>query len=161
MINSLKLDPFTRALWGEFDAYAIAQLEALLNDRCYTPRLYVAPDLASNLLENAPPGILANGYAEYGLTITPGSIIIGAYLFGTATTSFMLQITDMSLDHAIYDQPVPAWFLQNAKGDFPTLWDTPHPVVGEGLFRMEFWNQLSTPQIIQITLAVLEPCDPQ
>lgn len=72
----------------------------------------------------------------------------------------MVQLTDVSLDHEIFDQPVPAWFLANAKGDFPNIWDTPHPVVGSGLLRCEFWNQSADSQIIQLVLVVLDPCDP-
>jgi hypothetical protein len=165
MITSLKLDQFTRELWNEYDAYCIAQLEALLNDPCLKPRFYTAPDLAANLLGNTPPGVpgtlAGNNYVEYGLSITPGSLIIGTYLFSTSPTSFLAQLTDVSLDHKIFDQPVPALFLGNAKGDFPNLWDTPHPVVGSGLIRCEFWNQSPDPQIIMLVLAVLEPCDPQ
>ena len=88
-------------------------------------------------------------------------LIVGSFLFSTAPRSFLVQITDLSLDHRLYDQPVPAWFLANAKGDFPNLWPTPHPVVGSGLFRCEFWNQSASAQIIMLRLAVLEPCDPQ
>lgn len=172
MVTLLSLDPFTRDLWGEFDAYVRAQLSAFAYDPCFRPKLYVAPDLQSNNLVNRPapndlivgvPGINGPGsnYVEYGLTITPGAIIVGTYLFSTNPENFLFQMTDVSLDHQIFDQPVPAWFISNAKGDFPNLWDTPHPVVGNGLFRMEFWNQTPNPQVIQVVFAVLEPCDPR
>jgi hypothetical protein len=165
MISSLKLDPFTRALWNEYDAYAIAQIEALTNDPCYRPKFYTAPDLLANNLGGYTPGVpaanQAGAYVEYGLQITPGSLIVGSSLFSTAPTSFLVQLTDVSLDHTIFDQPVPAIFLANAKGDMPNIWTTPHPVCGSGLFRCEFWNQLDTPQLIFLVLCVLEPCDPQ
>jgi len=165
MVNTLSLDPFTRDLWGEFDAYARAQLSALAYDPCYKPKFYPAPDLQSNNLGAATPGVPAantpGAYVEYGLGITPGALIVGTFLFSTAPVSFLVQFTDLSLDHQIFDQPVPAWFLANAKGDFPNLWDTPYPVVGSGRFRFECWNQLDSPQIIQVVFAVLEPCDPQ
>jgi hypothetical protein len=165
MVTTLSLDPFTRDLWGEFDAYARAQLSALAYDPCFKPKFYTAPDLKSNNLGGTTPGVPGVGsqasYVEYGLSITPGGLIVGSFLFSTAPTSFLVQIEDVSLDHKLYDQPVPAIFLANAKGDFPNLWSTPHPVVGSGLFRCEFWNQLTTPQLIFLVLAVLEPCDPQ
>ncbi len=165
MVNTLKLDPFTRALWNEYDAYTIAQLESLAYDPCFRPKLYVAPDLQSNNLGASTPGVPGtagpgSNYVEYGLEITPGSLIVGSILYSTAPTSFMVQLTDVSLNHSIFDQPVPAWFLANAKGDFPNLWDTPMPVVGSGLYRCEFWNQLTTPQLIFLVLLTLEPCDP-
>ncbi len=186
MINTLKLDPFTRAVWGEFDALAIAQIEPMLHDPCYTPRLYVTPDSTSNNLFAATPGIAASGYAEYGLQITPGSVIVGNFLGGPSwsypilTTdgvtvtynpySFLWRMTALDgpngKPYAIWDDPVPAWFFANAKGDFPNLWDSPYPVVGNGLFNCEFWNTATNssgvyiPQIIQVILCVLEPCDP-
>lgn len=173
MVNTLSLDPFTRDLYGEFDAYARAQLAPLAYDPCLKPKFYVAPDLQSNNLvpQSSPTqnlrGVPAGGYVEYGLSITPGALIVGSYLFSTAPRSFLVQMTDTSLNHKLFDQPVPAWFLANAKCDFPNLWNTAHPVVGSGLFRMEFWNQaLSSggapiPAVIQLVLAVLEPCEPQ
>lgn len=163
MVSTLKLDPFTRALWGEYDALTIAQIEALANDPCFPPKFYTAPDLQSNLLGNETPGVPAantpGSYIEYGLEIEPGSLIVGSFLFSTAPQSFLVQITDVSLNHKLFDQPVPALLLGNAKWNFPNLWATPHPVVGSGLFRMEFWNQLNSPQIIFLVLAVLDPCE--
>jgi hypothetical protein len=178
MINTLKLDPFTRANWGEYDAYAISQHEPLMYDPCFRPRLYVAPDLTANQLQNTPPGVSPvnseGAYVEYGLSITPGSLIVASRIFSLPSTvpspgfvqatvpmSFLVQMTDLSLNHKLFDKPIPALLLSNAKGDQWNIWDTPHPVVGSGLFRMEFWNQDYLPQIMQLILAVLEPCDPQ
>jgi hypothetical protein len=165
VVNTLKLDPFTRAVWGEYDAFVIAQLEALGYDPCYKPRLYVTPDSESNNLFLDTPGVPASGYVEYGLQITPGSIIIGNYLPTTQPINFLWRLTDISMKHKLWDDPVPAYFHSNAKGDFPNLWNSPYPVTGTGLFNCEFWNQaiaagVPAPQIIQVVLCVLEPCDP-
>ena len=169
LVNSLKLDPFTCSMWGEYDAYVIAQMEALAHDPCYRPYLYVTPDSSSNNLFGPgefTPGVPAGGYVSYGLEITPGAIIIGNYLPSTNPVNFLWRMTDQSLNHRLWDDPVPAWFFSNAKGDFPNLWDSPYPVVGRGLFNCEFWNQLTNsdgnqiPQIIQVVLCVLEPCKP-
>jgi hypothetical protein len=156
MVTSLDLDPFTRSLWGEYDAYVIGQLETLAYDPCYSPRLYVAPDLTSST-------IAASQYQPYGLEIAAGSIIYG--LIATANqaqitqqTSFMVQITDVSLGHKFFDSPVPGWFVGNRKGFFPNLWPCQHPVTGSGLFNVEIWNQLSVAQLVQIIFCVLEPC---
>jgi hypothetical protein len=173
LVTTLSLDPFTRDLWGEYDAYARAQLAPMAYDPCFKPKFYVAPDLQSNNLvpQESPTqglrGVPAGGYVEYGLTITPGALIVGSILFSTAPRSFLFQMTDVSLSHKLYDQPVPAWFLANAKCDFPNLWNTPYPVVGSGLFRMEFWNQAVNgegafvPAVIQLVLIAMEPCEPQ
>jgi len=182
VVNTLKLDPFTRAMWGEYDAVVISQLEALAYDPCYRPKLYVTPDANSNNLLSATPGVPANGYVEYGLQITPGSIIVGNFLYGNPWSwltqgegpvvsynpyNFLWRMTDVSFGgYRIWDDPLPAWFFANAKGDFPNLWDSPYPVTGDGLFNCEFWNQAVNssgafiPQIIQVILCVLEPCDP-
>ena len=181
MVNTLKLDPFTRSVWGEYDAWVIAQLDALMYDPCYRPRLYVTPDSTSNNLFSATPGVPASGYVEYGLQITPGSIIVGNFLGGDPATwqtegsgpvvtynpfNFLWRMTDVSMSLKLWDDPLPAWFFANAKGDFPNLWDSPYPVTGDGLFNCEFWNQAVddtgafVPAIIQVILCVLEPCDP-
>ncbi len=189
MINPLKLDPFTAAVWGEFDAVATAQYEPLLNDPCYRPKLYVTPDSTSNNLfeTETPPGIAPNSYVEYGLQIVPGSIVLGNFLFGNSFSwqtsgtgpvitynpfQFLWRMTQIDgpdgKPHKLWDDPIPAWFFANAKGDFPNVWDTPLPVVGSGLFNCEFWNAAASSdgtvdqtQIIQVILCVLEPCDPQ
>jgi hypothetical protein len=181
VVNLLKLDPFTRSVWGEFDAVAIAQLEPLLYDPCYRPRLYVTPDSTSNNLFESTPGVAANAQVQYGLQIEPGSIIVGNFLFGLSYTwltsgtgpvltynpfQFLWRMTDVSFDHKLCDDLTPAWFWANAKGDFMNLWDSPYPVTGDGLFNCEFWNQAVNssgafiPQIVQVILCVLEPCTP-
>lgn len=180
MINTLKLDPFTRSVWGEYDAVAIAQIEPLMHDPCYRPRLYVTPDSTSNNLFSSPPGVAASGYVEYGLQVQPGSIIVGNFLYSAAWQwftdgdgpvvtfnpfQFLWRMTDVSFSHKLWDDPVPAWFFANAKSDFMNFWQ-PYPVTGNGLFNCEFWNQATddtnTPiaQIIQVILCVVEPCDP-
>jgi hypothetical protein len=166
MVNTLKLDPFTRSMWGEYDAYVIGLLEALMYDPCYRPKLYVTPDSTSNNLFASTPGVPAGGQVEYGLSITPGSLIIGNYLPSTNPVNFVWRITDVSLDHRFWDDPLPSWFHSNAKGEFPNLWPRPYPVVGSGLFQCEFWNQtvnsdgVAIPAVIQVVLCVLEPCEP-
>lgn len=183
MINSLKLDPFTRSVWGEYDAVVIGQIETLLQDPCYRPKLYVTPDSTANNLFSEVPGVPAQGYVSYGLHITPGSIIVGNFLGGVPWSwpiagsgpvvtynpwAFNWRMTDIGGKEAfpIWDDPLPAWFFANAKADFPNLWDSPYPVTGDGLFNCEFWNQATTSdgtftsQIIQVILCVLEPCDP-
>ena len=164
-ISPLSLDCLTRDYWGAFDAAAIAQLAPLAENDCYQPKLYRAPALSDEVLGS-------NGYATYGLKITPGAIIYGFYLGPSSPTSYLpgkfnVQITDESLKHKWFDQPVPSYFLANLKltyqsvgqnvvGVFPNLLVAPYPVVGNGLFLIEIWNQTDQ-QRIELIFGVLEP----
>ncbi len=165
MITTLSLDQFTRPLWGEYDAWVMAQLEPLAYDPCYKPKWYVAPDSAGNNLFSDTPGVPPVGEngsdVQYGLQITPGGIIVGNLLYSTEPVNFLFKMRDMSLGYDLWDDPIPAYFISNAKGDLPNLWVTRHPVVGTGLFNCEFWNQSAEAQIIQVVFCVLEVCDPQ
>jgi hypothetical protein len=156
MVNALDLDPFTRSLWGEFDAYAIAQLDRLSADPCFKPKVYVAPDVTANLIP-------ALQYAQYGMQISAGAIIFGtlATMNGaiiSTPSSYLVQITDVCLKKAWYSAPVPALFLSNRKNFMPNFLTAPYPVVGSGLFNVEFWNQQTATALIQLLIFALEPC---
>ena len=163
-IGPLSLDSLTRDTWGSFDAPIIAQLAPLVENDCYQPKLYRAPDIASENFAKL-------GYASYGLKITPGSIIYGFQLPIQISTNlpkqFNVQIRDMSLQHNWWDQPIPAYHLANAKlthlsasqnevAAFPCLLDAPYPVVGTGLFRVEMWETSNVAQRLQLIFGVLE-----
>ena len=173
-VSPLSLDCLTRDTYGAFDASIIAQLAPLAENDCYQPKFYRAPELSNEVIPS-------NGYASYGLKITPGSISVGNFLGGDPFSwptegsgpvitynpwNFLWRMTDVSMNLHLWDDPIPAWFFANAKGDFPNLWPAPYPVTGDGLFNCEFWNQAVNsagafiPQIIQVILLVLEPCDP-
>jgi len=177
-ISPLSLDALTRDTWGSFDAAAIRQLAPLADDLCYRPRLYKSPDSPSEVMA-------VNGYVSHGLKITPGSLIYGFYLpaqvesetflsgGGTVVTAvtppqFNVQITDASLGHKLFDEPVPSLFLANFKpayynavfvlaSSFPNLLCSPYPVVGSGLFMVEFWNTAGAQQRVELVIGSLEP----
>jgi hypothetical protein len=167
-ISPLSLNPLNRDLWGSFDAAAIAQLAPLANDPCYTIKFYKAPADNQELLA-------ANGYAPYGLKITPGSIIFGFYLPSDPVSGlpplFTVQITDVDLEHKWFTEPKASLFLSNAKptyaslvttnmGGFPNLLTAPYPVVGRGVFKVDIQSQSSDAlQRIQLVFGVLEVCD--
>lgn len=137
MLNPLSLYPFYRETWGYFDPLAVAQLAPLATDECYQPKYYKAPDDDQE--------ILANGaYLKFGLEITPGSLIWGIMhppAAGLAIPGFAFKITDMSLGIELFDVPQPDLFVSNnGPGAFPWLLNAPYPVVGTGLFNVEFWN---------------------
>jgi hypothetical protein len=184
-ISPLSLNQLTRDYWGQYDPAIIAQLAALANDPCYQIKFYKAPSDDQELVD-------AYGYASYGIRITPGSIIFGFYLpcipnVTTPTASkpgaFTVQITDVSLEHKFWDQPVSSLMLANFKptyqtaiagasppagylnmGSFPNLLVAPHPVVGSGQFDIEIQNTavdgngVAVQQRIELVIGVLEVC---
>jgi hypothetical protein len=162
--SPLSLSQLTRDLWGQYDGSIIAQLAALADDPCYMMKFYKAPSDEQELMAG-------NGYAAYGMEITPGSIIFGFYLptFGPAFAPFNVQITDVSLNHKWFDAPTAALFLSNIKvtyqanlpvqlGSFPNLLCAPYPVVGSGLFMVEIQETSGNPQRIELVFGVLEVC---
>ena len=153
MVTPLQIDSYTRDLWQEFDALAIAQLAPLARDSCYKPKIIVCLDTQAQLVP-------ALGYAQAGIRIRPGSIIYG-FQFGAQYAGiplFNFQVTDMELRHQMFSEPISQSFLTNEKGvNYPNLLTSPYPVVGKGRFLFEVWNQLAAPQIIIPLLGTLEP----
>ena len=172
-ISPLSLNPLTRDTWGSYDPVAIAQLAGLAEDQCYQIKFYKAP--ADN-----QEVIPAYGYVPYGMRVTPGSIIFGFYLTllpssdPNPTTfappaAFTVQITDQSLEHEWFDDPVSGLFLANYKptgesvtavqlGSFPNLLNAPYPVVGSGLFMVEIQSTSADAQRVELVFGVLEVC---
>jgi hypothetical protein len=152
MITPLQYDEFNRDTWGDYDAAVLAQLASLCYDPCYKPRLYKAPDSTSEV-------IASNGYSSYGLAITPGALIYGFHQNQPSTLTYLLQITDISLEHQFFSEPIPAGLLANFQktGSDPYMLCAPHPVVGTGVFRVQIWNNSRNQERIQIVAAVLEP----
>ena len=171
-ISPLSLNPLTRDLWSEFDASAIAQLAVLASDPCYTMKFYKAPADNQELLP-------ANGYAAYGLKISPGSLIFGFYLPSifnathpdqSVPLAFTVQITDVDLEHKLFTEPKSSLFLANCKptylttanvpaGSFPNLLTSPYPIVGRGAFKIDIQDTSGTIQRVELVIGVLEVCD--
>ena len=163
-LSPLALDPLIRETWGQYDPLVIAQLEPLAFDECYQPKLYKAPETGMEVLP-------AGGYLEFGLTITPGSLIYGFYLPVDPNSGlagdFTVQIEDLSLGHKFFDEPVPAVFLSNSKPELldplaavqscaVNLLPAVYPVTGSGLFRVQLQNTDADPQRIELIFGVLE-----
>jgi len=141
MLNPLSLWPWYRDTWGYYDPIAVAQLSPLADDPCYAPKYYKAPDDDQEILAATGPG----AYLKYGLEITPGSLVWGIYhtpaTGGFDVPGFVWKMTDMSTGIPIFDNPQPdIFFANNGPGFFPWLLNSPYPVVGSGLFNVEFWN---------------------
>ena len=181
-LSPLELDPLTRPYYGQIDAYTIAQLAPLAKRLdCYTIKFYKAPASADELIG-------AYQYVACGLHLPPGGIIFGFFLPALVSTlnppSYNVQITDMNFKvdgkpYTYWDEPVPSIFLGNYKpayltadplqaaglvSSFPTLFDVPHPIIGDGLFLFEFWDTTGattgpqgSAQRLELVIGVLEP----
>lgn len=154
IITPFHLNPFTRELSTEYDAYVIAQFAPALEDDCYRPKIYKSPDISQELLAASGPG----AYVSHGLRITPGALILG-YLFPSnfVQQEVNVQITDVGLDHKWFSEPVPWYFLSNGKPFMPNLLRSAYPVVDPGLFLCEFWNVSGSQFRTQLRFLVLEP----
>ena len=155
MITPLQIDPYTRDLWQEFDALAIAQLAPLAYDDCYRPRFYMGLDTLAQQVPSQSTG----GYSAVGLHIQPGSLIYGLVVNSNynASAQWSIQVTDMAMGLTFWSDPISAAFLSQPKpGNYPNLLRHPRPVIGDGLYRVEVWNQLQTSQIVTPVFCVLE-----
>jgi hypothetical protein len=170
-LSPLSLNQLTRDTWGQYDASAIALLAELATDPCYQPKFYKAPADDDEVMA-------ANSYVAYGLKISPGSIIFGFYLPCIPTPGalessvpgpYLVQITDVSMEHKWFDDPVASLFLSNYKPEvqnvialqtssFPNLLCAPYPVVGNGLFSVELWETSGAQQRVELVFGVLEVC---
>ena len=181
-LSPLEMDPLTRMYAGSYDAAAIAQLAPLARRKdCYTVKFYKAPESQSELIP-------ANGFVSCGLHLSPGGLIFGFFVPALVSTrnppAYLVQVTDMNFEvnekpHTFWDEPIPSIFLGNFKpaylttdplqttglvSSFPTLFDAPYPVVGNGLFKFDFWDTTGgtagpggSAQRLELVIGVLEP----
>ncbi len=171
-VSPLSLNQLTRDYWGQYDPAIIAQLAALANDPCYSIKFYKCP-------ADDQEDMAAYAYVTYGVRITPGSLIFGFYLpadvdtaapANSAPGAYTVQITDVSLGHRFFDDPVSSLMLSNFKptfqsdvnlnmGSFPNLLCAPYPVVGSGQFDVEIQETSGEAQRIEFVIGVLEVCN--
>lgn len=167
-ISPIQLSQQHRDYWGHYDAYIASQIAPLADDACYQPKFYKAPASADEFIQ---PG----ASVQYGLKITPGSLILGTCLPGLVTTSappsFIVQVRDQSLQHNFWDEPIPSIFLGNFKVcglsanpllqngailSEPSWFTSPYAVVGDGLFMVSLWNPNATALRVELVFLVLE-----
>ena len=180
MLGPLWLDPLTRALWGQYNPLVLAQLDSLVDEDCYTAKIYRIPDPQTEV-------IAAGKFVEFGLEITPGSLIYGFLLPVSPVGSddppataglplpFTFQLKDMTTGHTFFDEPIPSVLLSNYHAEvldarvakmscFWNLLNAVYPVIGTGLFRAKIQNTaaIGSPAArIEIGVGVLEvsQCD--
>lgn len=151
-----QLDSNYADYWAEYLPYELENWWPIVNAGCYVPRWYMAP---SQDLMN----MTAGQYVEFALQLPAGSFILAIghspkvdeKLF-TAAGLFTCQITDVSVDHQWFSNPVPDafFFKQNGTRNGYVL-PKPYPVILPGNFRTEFWCR--TAGICELTFAVAVP----
>lgn len=155
MISPLRFDTNYRDFWSEYNSMAAAEYDRIAAAGCYAPRYYHAPRNSEELILG--PG----GYLKYSLVIPGGSWILGYYHTTStgagANPSFLVQITDIGLNHRFFSTPVPEKFLSNALlTTYPSLLCKPYPVVDPGSFLVEFYQPNATTNRCQLTFLVAE-----
>jgi len=179
-IAPLRLHSAYRDYWGDADAKLTELIDPFLDAACYVPRIYHAPDTQT---EN--DGIAGNAYNEYALAVPIGSFLLGFLHSFTGRgslddanppvrQSFRFNITDMGRQYKLFEKPVPeTWMLNDAPSSNPVanftaglyvlnpavrLLAVPYPVTPPGIFKVEFWNSLSTlNKLIRLSLVVAVP----
>ena len=152
MVTPLQIDSYTRDLWGEYDPLSIAEISPLAYDPCLKPRIIPCLDPQSQY-------VAALDHAQAVIRIAPESYILG-FLCGSAYTSllYLFQMKDLELNRTIFSEPVSQAMLVNTKGvNYPNLLNEPYPVVGQGRFLFEVWNQQNSTALICPLLYCLEP----
>jgi len=143
MLGPLWLDPLIRATWGQYNPLVLAQLDSLVEEDCYKPKIYRVPDPQNEV-------IAAGDYREFGLQATAGDLFYGFLIKPDPLTgipfSFTLQLEDLSTGHLFFDEPVPSVLLSNyhpvvldsAMPQMSCFWNllnAVYPVTGSGGFR--------------------------
>ena len=99
MITTLSLDQFTRPLWGEHHAWVMAHWSPWLTIRATSRNGTWLPIRRKQLVQRYAglPPVGENGsYVQYGLQITPGSIIVGNLLYSTEPVNFLFKMRDVT-----------------------------------------------------------------
>ena len=156
--TSLALDASWRDYYGMWNPRVEPWFAPLQDSACHGPQYRVIPDAQHQVM---PKG----GKIEYGFKLVPGSVIIGFWINDTGTA---VQLTDLELNHTLFEAPVNDTLLITPGaqfGRFPsyTLLPCPWPVVGEGTFLLEAWGPASQdptqPNTFQMVLMVAEVTD--
>lgn len=170
MISTLnpQLDPIYADFWGEFLPFALEGFWPIVKAGCYVPRWFQAPTDTLSVMA-------VGDYNEYSLQIPAGSFILsilhsipveigggqpsggGIAVFSGGT--FNIQITDTSIDHKWFSNPMPdALFFKNPSltGRNGHVLPKPYPVISPGNFLIERWCTGAGPCEVVLACAVPE-----
>jgi hypothetical protein len=139
--------------WASFIEPLIAPLEAA---GCHAPRLALVPDISNQLVP-------VSGKITFNFYLVPGSFVVGFWLIPNLTGA--LQITDVNLGHKFFQAPADVTLLTTLPAEVEgalyqsvMLLPTPHPVVGEGLFTLEFWGTVADRFYLVLLVAEVFDC---
>ena len=155
MINSLQLFTEYRDWVGEWAPPAIAQLSPINTNRCFATRYYLTPSFDKQVCP-------ANGYIETSVSVRPGSLVWGIFYrpIPDVSLGFSFNLRSVALDLPLFSEPVPSEFItggDNLSRPGGVILPCPYPSVGNGLFKVQFWNRSETQeQRIAVVLAAAE-----
>jgi hypothetical protein len=154
-------------MWGQYNPLVLSQLDSLVNEDCYKPKIYRVPDPQSEV-------IAAGAYVEFGLEVQAGDLIYGLLIPPDPVTglppAFTFQLADLSTGHSLWDEPIPSVLISNyhpvvldsliaQMSCFWNLLNAVYPVVGSGLFRAQIQSTDaigSAAQRIEVLIGALE-----
>lgn len=153
-LSTLGLDSSWQDLYGSWNTFIEPLLAPLDGSDCHMPRYALIPDTTKQLVP-------VSGKITYNFHLVPGSFIAGFWLNPEITGS--LQLTDVNLGHKFFQEPgnvtlMPTPGVDEALYPSFTLFPTPHPVVGDGLFTLEFWGQVASRFYMILLVAEVSDC---
>ena len=161
MITPVQLDAAWREYWNLYTPQAQALFAPIADSFCYTPRIRMVPDVNQQIMPSF-------GKIEFNFTLQPGSLIWAAWPGPPAQVPFVFQLTQVELDHQLFQEPSSTICLPNAQNAVsPTspfnyaLMPTPWPVVGDGLFSVEIWGTAALRYFVILGIIEVAPCSPQ
>lgn len=142
-MTQIELRGIWRDYWGRWDSKSSGHVADLNDPERFRPSFYSVPSRLSQTLA-------AGEYAQAQISITPGSFVWG--LAHPSAADFVFQITDLSLGHEWFNQPISDYCIESAFWPLPE----PYPVVYPGLFRIEVWNGFAGSATCELILCVAE-----
>jgi hypothetical protein len=152
-LSSLSLFSSWRDFSGDWNALVEPQIAPLESSSCHAPRFVLVPDVSHNVFP-------ASGKIEYNFHLIGGSLIYGLWV---PNKSYAFQLTDVTLGHAFFQDPIRAGLIFTAgalQGRIPgqMLLPSPHPVVGDGLFSFEAWGTPGDTVVVLLSVAEVTEC---
>lgn len=152
-----QLDSTYADYWGEFLPFALESWWPIIQAACYIPRWFQAPT-------NALTQMTAGQYNEWSLQLPVGSFILeilhnapititppisgGGPPNTTTQGTFTVQITDVSIDHKWFSNPMPDaifWRIPSQTGRNGHVLPKPYPVISPGNFLIQRWCTVTGP----------------
>lgn len=157
--NSFEILPSWSESWGLWNARCMAALAWLERVACLKGRYAVVPGREFQTIPQS-------GYLSSNLRLAPGSVVWGMCLpnNGGSLSNVAMQLTDLQLGHQFFQEPLSVSSLTptgRREGWFESfvLFPCPHPVVGDGLFRVEFWGPAGQTVFLLLGVAETAACD--